>query len=144
MKFMGIQRNLMIIMLLLCFGCATAPTPPDLTQLMLDSVDRVRTGRAGTGPTADQLNQQFADYDKARQEYESSTSYKLKILAVVPLLVLGAAASDIPCYRYGYYGGWRGYGYQGCGNYGYRPGKTIVTTNPIGGGAYQSVIKHYK
>lgn len=138
--------KVIVIIILLCFGCAIPPTPPNLTQLMLDSVDRVRTGKTGTGPAAEQINQQFTDYDKAKQEYENSSSHRLKILAVVPLLALGAAASDVPFYRYGYYGGWQGHGYRGY--YGYRnycyPGKTMATTSPIGGGSYQTVIKHYK
>jgi len=137
------MKTTIILTALLCFSCATSPIPPtNLTQLSLESSDRIRTGRARTGPTADQLNQQFADYDKAKQEYENSASYKLKVLAVMPLLVLGGSAADIPYYRYGYYNGFRGY--YGCWGYGYLPSKTIVTTNPIGGGSYQTVIKYYK
>ena len=49
-------------------------------------------------------------------------------------LMVGAAAAGA-----GAAAATRPYGY-----YGYRPGKTIVTTNPIGGGSYQTIIKHYK
>ena len=135
------MKTIAIIVFMFCLGCATQPVRPDITQMALDVM-------AGRGQSLEQINQTFANYDKAREEYENSASYKMKILAVVPLLVLGVAASDVPYYRYGYYGGWRGYGcgyrgygYPGCG---YRPGKTIVNSIPTGGGGYMTTIKHYK
>jgi hypothetical protein len=93
--------------------------------------DEIKAGRMN----ADGVNKAYDDYYAARKEYEESYSYKLTMLAVAPLLVLGAAAGGMP------YCGYRGYGYRGYHGYG---GKTILTTTPIGGGAYQTVIKGYR
>lgn len=118
-----------LLALTLLAGCATPPTPPNLTQLTLDSVDRLMTGRAGTGPTADQLNQQFADYDKARAEYEQTASYKSIPYLLAPLLILGGAANGLPLgpasAKYGVYS----------------PSNAVINTVLTGGGGYRTTVR---
>ena len=121
------MKTITVIAILFCFGCASPPARPNDFQMVMDIM-------AGRGMTADQINQTYTDYEKAKAEYENSASYKLKILAVTPLLLLGAATADMP-----YCSGYRGSRY-GCGV----PSKAIVTTNPTAGGGTSSTIKWYK
>lgn len=122
------MKNLMVIFLIIVAGCATAPSRPN-TMEMMQAIQEHRI-------TVDQINQAYADYEKARQEYEQSTSYKLMILAITPLLILGGAANGFSC---GYRGsGYRGYqGYQGCG------GRAVINTVPTTGGGSVSTVKYY-
>ena len=119
-----------LLAILLCFGCATPPKPPNSTQMVLDILNH-------RGMTAEQINQAYADYYKARDEYEQSASYKLTLAAIFPLLILGGAANGLPC---GYRGsGYRGYqGYQGCG------GRAVINTVPTTGGGSVSTINYYR
>jgi len=86
------------------------------------------------GMKADQVNQIYADYDKARQEYEQTATYKAIPYLVAPLLILGAAAGDMP-----YCSGYRGYRY-GC----QIPSKAIINTVPTANGGSSSTIKWYR
>ena len=124
------MKTLTILAMLFCFGCATPPQRPNIDQMALD----VMAGKY-KGVTVQEINQQFEDYDKARAEYEQTATYKATLIAVAPLLLLGGAMGDMP------YCGYRGSGYQGYHGYG---GKTVLTSTPIGGGAYQTVIKGYR
>lgn len=116
-----------LLAILLCFGCATAPVNP-LWQMSRDSLE----GRLTL--TADQINQACADYDKARAEYEQTASYKAIPFIVAPLLLVGGALGDMPSC------GYRGSGYgSGC-----LPSKAIVNTTPTAGGGTSSTIKWYR
>jgi hypothetical protein len=122
-------KILVMAMALFFAGCATAPSRPNDME-MLRAIQEHRI-------TADQINQVYADYEKAKQEYENSASYKLTLLAITPLLILGAAAGSVP------YCGYRGYGYGYRGYYGYG-GKTVINTVPTTGGGSLSTIKYYR
>jgi|WetSurMetagenome_2_1015567.scaffolds.fasta_scaffold103287_1 hypothetical protein len=123
------MKAITIILVLFGFGCATAPSRPN-TMEMMQAIQEHRI-------TVDQINQAYADYEKARQEYENSASYKLTLAAIFPLLILGGAANGLSC---GYRGsGYRGYqGYQGCG------GRAVINTVPTTGGGSVSTIKYYR
>ena len=128
------MKTITIILVLFGFGCATAPSRPN-TMEMMQAIQEHRI-------TVDQINQAYADYEKARQEYENSASYKLMILAITPLLILGGAAGGMPSCGYrgsGYGSGYRGYqGYQGCG------GRAVINTVPTTGGGSVSTVKYYR
>lgn len=118
------MKVLAVTILILIVGCATAPSRPNEAALM-DAV-------MNYGMKADQVNQIYADYDKARAEYEQTASYKAIPYLVAPLLILGGAAGNMP------YCGYRGSGY-GC-----LPGKAVINTIPTGGGGSTSTIKWYR
>ena len=110
-----------LLAILLCFGCATPPKPPNSTQMVLDILNH-------RGMTAEQINQAYADYDKARAEYEQTASYKSIPYLLAPLLLLGSAANGLP-FGPGSYG----YGYRGTG-------KMVINSTPTAGGGYRTTI----
>ena len=112
-----------LLALTILAGCASAPARPDPFKMAIDIME----GR-GNGMTAQQVNQTFADYDKARAEYEQSASYKAKLVAVVPLLILGGAANGLP------------FG-PASAKYGvYSPSNAVINTVPTGGGGYRTTV----
>ena len=117
---------LAVVIILLCFGCATPPSPPNSLYLLQEAM----AGRM----KADDVNKAWDDFYAARAEYEQSASYKATLVAVAPLLILGAAAGDMP-----YCSGYRGARY-GC----QIPSKAIVNTTPTAGGGTSSTIKWYR
>lgn len=110
-----------LLAILLCFGCATPPSRPN-EMAMVDAV-------MNHGMKADQVNQIYADYDKARAEYEQTASYKSIPYLVAPLLILGGAANGLPLGPAS-----AGYGlYRG-------PGKVVINSTPTPGGGYRTTV----
>ena len=119
------MKIIVILAILLCCGCATAPAPPNSRYMMQE----IMAGQM----KADGVNKAWDEFYAARAEYEKSASYKATMAAVAPLLLIGAAAGGMP------YCGYRVPRY-GCGV----PSKAIVNTTPISGGGTTSTIKWYK
>jgi hypothetical protein len=116
------MKTIVILSVILCFGCATPPSRPNEYQMMMDIM-------AGRGMTVDQINQSYADYDKARAEYEQTASYKSIPWLLAPLLILGGAANGLPLGPAS-----AGYGlYRG-------PGKVVINSTPTVGGGYRTTI----
>jgi len=130
METTAMKTITIIAAMLLCFGCATAPSRPNEME-MFKAVMEHRI-------TADQINQAYADYEKAKAEYEQTATYKSIPYLLAPLLILGGAVGGMP--SCGYRGfGYRGYqGYQGCG------GRAVINTVPTTGGGSVSTIKYYR
>ena len=126
------MKTFVIALLILFVGCASAPYRPDPIYML----NEIQAGRM----KAEDVNKIYDDYRVARQEYEDSAGYKMTVGAtLVGLSLVGVAAGGLSNCGYGYRGYPSGYnGYYGPG------GKTIITTNPITGGGYQTVIKGYK
>ena len=108
-----------VIMVLICFGCAAAPKHPGHAKMMI----ALSRGEL----TPNQVRKAYADYDKARDEYQQTATYKALPYLVIPLLLIGSGAhgllyDGVP--RYGSYYGFGGYGYSG---------KPAVTITPTGG-----------
>jgi len=125
------MKTITIIVVLFCFGCAKAPSRPNEME-MFKAVMEHRI-------TADQINQAYADYEKAKAEYEQTATYKAIPWLVAPLLILGGAVGSMPSCGYrgsGYGSGYRGY--QGCG------GRAVINTVPTTGGGSVSTVKYYR
>lgn len=118
------KTPIVIMTLLVCFGCATPPSPPNSLYLLQEGM----AGRI----KADDVNKAWDDFYAARAEYEQTASYKATLVAVAPLLLVGAVAGDMP------YCGYRGT------RYGCLPSKAIVNTTPTAGGGTSSTIKWYR
>jgi hypothetical protein len=117
-------KTITILALLLCFGCATPPTPPNSVQMTLDILNHKPVD----------VEKIYADYAQARAEYEQTASYKSIPYLVAPLLILGGAANGLPLgpasAAYGVYspGGLHG------------PGKVTINSTPTVGGGYRTTI----
>ena len=112
---------MIIAAMLFCFGCATPPHRPG----MMEMYNLIESGSI----TLEQQKQIYADYDKARAEYEQTASYKSIPYLLAPLLILGGAANGLPLGP-----GSAGYGlYRG-------PGKVVINSTPTPGGGYRTTV----
>ncbi len=114
------MKTILILTLIFLVGCATPPQRPNMMELHNAVVNH--------GMTADQINQQFADYDTARAEYEQTASFKSIPYLLAPLLILGSAANGLP-----FGPASQGYGYRS-------PGKVVINSTPTSSGGYRTTI----
>jgi|WetSurMetagenome_2_1015567.scaffolds.fasta_scaffold123156_2 hypothetical protein len=81
---MKIKIVTVIFSALLLSGCSFGPQRPN-AMAMTDAI-------MNHGMKADQVNQIYADYDKARAEYEQSTGYKVLTGTLMGVAAIGAVA----------------------------------------------------
>ena len=113
------MKTLIIILFLFLVGCVSAPQRPN-SIAMYNAVMN--------GMTAKQVNQIYADYDKAKAEWEQSASCKAIPWLFAPLLILGGAANGLP-----YGAASHGYGWRGSG-------KVVINSTPTSSGGYRTTI----
>ena len=118
------MKTITILTLLLLVGCASGPQRPNNLYILQE----IQAGRMKGGD----VERMYADYDKARAEYEASDSFKWKkgllLTAIVPLLILGSAANGLP-----FGPASQAYGYRS-------PGKVVINSTPTSSGGYRTTI----
>lgn len=118
------MKTITIIAILLCFGCATVPHPPN----MMDQYNRIKAGSLN----ADGVNSEWDAYYAADKEYNERVKNSVAgpILVGAILTTVSAACTPVA------------YGPYSVGGHLY-PGKVIVNTIPTGGGGSMSTVKWY-